>query len=407
MFDQLVAFAGKNLTYQAVTEQLHVLDHDTYFKLTDQALASDIPGAMLLFNDVMARGFDAHHFITGWANHLRNLMVCRDPQTLKLVEATDDVKAKFQDQASRADLFFLVGGLDVLNQADVQYRGSQHQRLLVELALMQICSHEALKKKSPDAGLMVPQAAAAPASVPAASVTAPAPVAVPEPVAAAPAPPALQTPPAAAPPAPAPEKEAAPVQAEPVQAAPAPVSTEAAPATEASAAPAPAAKAPRAAGLRKAKQQVVAATGNIKVKSPEEEAAPTPGALIDPTWNEEVTVASLVKAWKGFVEKLREDDRLALTATMSIGNPELRGQQVVYTVNNPLQREQMDGLRTEVLIFLKTNLKNAGLELHLEMREQALEERKAFLSDKDRYDLMVEKNPALDKLRKALDLDLG
>ena len=159
--------------------------------------------------------------------------------------------------------------------------------------------------------------------------------------------------------------------------------------------------------MRKAKQQVVAATGNIKVKSPEEEAAPTPGALIDPTWNEEVTVASLVKAWKGFVEKLREDDRLALTATMSIGNPELRGQQVVYTVNNPLQREQMDGLRTEVLIFLKTNLKNAGLELHLEMREQALEERKAFLSDKDRYDLMVEKNPALDKLRKALDLDLG
>ena len=413
MFDQLVAFAGKNLTYQAVTEQLHVLDHDTYFTLTDQAIASDIPGAMLLFNDVMARGFDAHHFITGWANHLRNLMVCRDPQTLKLVEATDDVKAKFQDQASRADLFFLVGGLDVLNKADVQYRGSQHQRLLVELALMQICSHEALKKKSPDAGLMVPQAAAAPAFAPAAPVTAPAPVASPAPVAAAPAPPALPTPPAAAPPAPAPLQEAAPVQAEPVQTAPAPVSKEAAPATEASAAPAPAAvpapatKAPRAAGLRRAKQQVVASTGNIKVKSPEEEAAPTPGALIDPTWNEEVTVASLVKAWKGFVEKLREDDRLALTATMSIGDPELRGLQVVYTVNNPLQREQMDGLRTEVLIYLKTNLKNAGLELHLEMREQALEERKAFLSDKDRYDLMVEKNPALDKLRKALDLDLG
>ena len=186
----------------------------------------------------------------------------------------------------------------------------------------------------------------------------------------------------------------------------APVPEKEAPSAPASAA-AQATKAPRAAGLRKAKQQVVAATGNIKVKSPEEEAAPTPGALIDPTWNEEVTVASLVKAWKGFVEKLREDDRLALTATMSIGDPELRGLQVVYTVNNPLQREQMDGLRTEVLIHLKTKLKNAGLELHLEMLEQAAEERKAFLSDKDRYDLMVEKNPSLDKLRKALDLDLG
>lgn len=422
MFDQLVAFAGKNLTYQAVTEQLHVLDHDTYFTLTDQALASDIPGAMLLFNDVVARGFDAHHFITGWANHLRNLMVCRDPQTLRLVEATDDVKAKFQDQASRADLFFLVGGLDVLNQADVQYRGSQHQRLLVELTLMQICSHEALKKKSPDAGLMVPQVVAAPASAPAAQVAAPA-----GPLSQS-TPPAASTPEPPVPPVPlVPVPEAAPVQAELVEAARAPVEPEAAPESapmpeasapvapvpekEAPSAPAPAAasaiKAPRAAGLRKAKQQVVAATGSIKVKSPEAEASPTPGALIDPTWSEEVTVASLVKAWKGFVEKLREDDRLALTATMSIGDPELRGQQVVYTVNNPLQREQMDGLRTEVLIHLKTNLKNAGLELHLEMREQALEERKAFLSDKDRYDLMVEKNPVLDKLRKALDLDLG
>lgn len=429
MFDQLVAFAGKNLTYQAVTEQLHVLDHDTYFTLTDQALASDIPGAMLLFNDVMARGFDAHHFITGWANHLRNLMVCRDPQTLRLVEATDDVKAKFQDQASRADLFFLVGGLDVLNQADVQYRGSQHQRLLVELTLMQICSHEALKKKSPDAGLMVPQAVAVvPASgpdvapsqgeAPVVPPQAAAPVASPQAaIAAAPVTPPAPAPPA--PPVPDPVQETDAVQTAPFEASPAPVASEVPPAPEALVAPVPekttpsasapasSAKAPRAAGLRKAKQQVVAATGSIKVKSSEAEASPTPGALIDPTWSEEVTVASLVKAWKGFVEKLREDDRLALTATMSIGDPELRGQQVVYTVNNPLQREQMDGLRTEVLIHLKTNLKNAGLELHLEMREQALEERKAFLSDKDRYDLMVEKNPVLDKLRKALDLDLG
>ena len=414
MFDQLVAFAGKNLTYQAVTEQLHVLDHDTYFTLTDQALASDIPGAMLLFNDVMARGFDAHHFITGWANHLRNLMVCRDPQTLKLVEATDDVKAKFQDQASRADLFFLVGGLDVLNQADVQYRGSQHQRLLVELALMQICSHEALKKKSPDAGLMPP------ASAGVAMTETPTPSA-PVPPAAAVAAPAPTTAVPSTPPAPQPveasadvEAPAAPVEPEqppPVAAAApevAPPAGSAAP-TPTPATPAPSApsSAPKAAGLRRAKQSVLAPTGKIKAKTAEEEVEPTPGALIDPTWNEEVTVTALVKAWSRFVDKLREEDRLALTATMSIGDPELRGLQVVYTVNNPLQREQMDGLRTEVLVHLKTELQNASLELHLDMKEQAMEEKKAFLSDKDRYDMMVEKNPALDKLRRALDLDLG
>jgi len=406
MFDQLVAFAGKNLTYQAVTEQLHVLDHDTYFTLTDQALASDIPGAMLLFNDVMARGFDAHHFITGWANHLRNLMVCRDPQTLKLVEATDDVKAKFQDQASRADLFFLVGGLDVLNQADVQYRGSQHQRLLVELALMQICSHEALKKKSPDAGLMPPRAVDSSAAVPAPPT--------PQPVALATAPDPVPASAPASVPAPDPAPDPAP--------APAPAAVQPAPETGAALAPTPAAdqvsapapasavpaaKAPRAAGLRKAKQAVVAPTGGIKAKAAEDAVEPTPGALIDPTWAHEVTPKDLEEAWAGFVEKLRTDDRIALVATMSLGVPELRGSQVVYAVNNPLQREQMDGLRTEVLVYLKTALKNAQLELHLEMKEQAMEEKKAFLSDKDRYDLMVEKNPALDKLRKALDLDLG
>ena len=410
MFDQLVAFAGKHLTYQAVTEQLHVLDHDTYFTLTDQALASDIPGAMLLFNDVMARGFDAHHFITGWANHLRNLMVCRDPQTLKLVEATEDVKAKFQDQALRADLFFLVGGLDVLNKADVQYRGSQHQRLLVELALMQICSHEALKKKSPDQGLMAPRVAERPIALPA---PAPAQVASLPDVVVPPAPQvsnAEPTPVSVPEPAPDPLPEPSPVKAPQVPA------TEPTPARVQEEVPQPSspaqptvasASAPKAAGLRKAKQQVVAPTGNIKAKPQKEASSETQESQIDATWNEPVTTEALTKAWMGFVEKLRKENRIALTATMSLGDPELRGMQVVYGVNNPLQREQMDGLRTEVLVHLKTTLKNASLELHLEMKEQAMEEKKAFLSDKDRYDMMVEKNPALDKLRKALDLDLG
>ena len=395
MFDQLVAFAGKNLTYQAVTEQLHVLDHDTYFKLTDQALASDIPSAMLLFNDVMARGFDAHHFITGWASHLRNLMVCRDPQTLNLVEATDDVKAKFQDQAARADLFFIVGGLDVLNQADVQYRGSQHQRLLVELAIMQICSHEALKKKSPDAGL-IPPAAVSSSSAP----SAPAPSQPREPTAThvVPSPPVKAQETAATP-----EATPQPAPAEPASPAPEPVAVQATAPMES----APPAKAPKVAGLRKAKQQVVAPTGQIKTKATETAKEVQPSVSVNPEWNEEVTEEGLASAWAQFVEKLRDEDRLSLTATMSLGGPELRGNKVVYVVNNPLQREQMDGLRNEVLVHLKQELKNASLELHLDMKEQALEERKAFLSDKDRYDLMVEKNPALDKLRKALDLDLS
>ena len=92
---------------------------------------------------------------------------------------------------------------------------------------------------------------------------------------------------------------------------------------------------------------------------------------------------------------------------MSLGSPELSGTRIQYVVHNPLQREQMDALRTEILVHLKTTLRNAQLEFHLVMKEQELQEKKAFLSDRDRYDMMVEKNPALDRLRQALDLDLG
>ena len=140
MFDQLVAFAGKELTYEVVTEQLHVLDHDTYFEVVDFALKSNIPDSLLLFDKVLARGFDAHHFLNGLGSHLRNLMVCRDEKTLNLFEATPDVKKKYAEQSAIADLFFIVGALDIVNEADTQYRTSQHQRLLVELAIMKICS---------------------------------------------------------------------------------------------------------------------------------------------------------------------------------------------------------------------------------------------------------------------------
>ena len=147
MFDQLVAFAGKDLTYEVVTEQLHVLDHDTYFEVIDFALTANIPDSLLLFDNVLARGFDAHHFLTGLGSHLRNLMVCRDAKTLALFEATPEVKKKYAEQAAKANLYFIVGALDVVNEADTQYRTSQHQRLLVELAIMKICSLQSAEKK--------------------------------------------------------------------------------------------------------------------------------------------------------------------------------------------------------------------------------------------------------------------
>ena len=423
MFDQLVAFTGKKLTYQAVTEQLHVLDHDTYFTLTEFALASDIPNALLLFNDVMARGFDAHHFVTGWGSHLRNLMVSRDASTLKLLEVTADVQAKFQDQASRADLFFVVAALDVLNQADVQYRGSQNQRLLVELAVMQICSHEALKKKSTDGALMAPAPVAAPTPAPVAAPAVAPPAVSPAPAAplapaaspehAAPLAPAASSVPEASvhspglsPQVPAPEiaPEGTAVAVEEAVAAPAPAGPQAGSAADAPVLPSN----PRTGGLRKRKRAIVTPGGtiksNVEVMDNGEGAA---ASEVDASWAEPVTQEGVEAAWAVFVDRLRGEDKKAPATTMTLRKPKLQGLVVDFEVGNSLQREQMDSLRTDVLVHLKSQLKNAKLELQIHVVEQDLEDRKAYLSDRDRYDLMVQKNPALDALRQALDLDLG
>ena len=146
--------------------------------------------------------------------------------------------------------------------------------------------------------------------------------------------------------------------------------------------------------------------GGITAKKNEDEDSPT-GPVIDESWSDEVDEARVRKAWDAFVQRLRDEDRISVVATMAQEQPTLQGLVVTFPVHNPLQREQANDLKTEMLVHLKTTLKNAGLQLQVEMKETPADEKKAFLSDRERYDMMVEKNPQLDKLRQALDLDLG
>ena len=158
--------------------------------------------------------------------------------------------------------------------------------------------------------------------------------------------------------------------------------------------------------MRKAKKNLATPGGGITAKKNEDEGLPT-GPVIDESWSDEVDEAGVRKAWDAFVQRLRDEDRISVVATMAQEKPSLQGLVVIFPVHNPLQREQVDELKTEMLVHLKTTLKNAGLQLKVEMKETPAEEKMAFLSDRERYDMMVEKNPQLDKLRQALDLDLG
>jgi DNA polymerase-3 subunit gamma/tau len=146
IFDQIVSFSGRSVTYKDVIANLNVLDYDYYFRLVDLFLKNDISGSLLLFNDILDHGFDGHHFITGLSSHFRDVMVCKDQVTIQLLEVGGEIREKYKTQAMSCDNDFLIGALQIANECDLQYKASQNKRLLVELAVIKI-AQLTLKKK--------------------------------------------------------------------------------------------------------------------------------------------------------------------------------------------------------------------------------------------------------------------
>lgn len=138
IFDQMVAFTGNHLTYKQIVENLNVLDYDYYFKITDAFLEQKLPEVLLTFDDILKKGFDGQNFMLGVGEHFRNLMVSKDPQTTSLLEVSDNLKQRYAEQASKCSLTFLLKGLSLISKTDVNYKSAKNQRLLVEMALMQI-----------------------------------------------------------------------------------------------------------------------------------------------------------------------------------------------------------------------------------------------------------------------------
>jgi len=140
LFDRLISFSDKTLTYKGVIEHLNILDYDYYFKVTDSLLTNDIKELLNIFNEILDNGFDGHHFINGLAEHLRDLLVSKDVSTIKLLEKGEALQARYLDQSKKCELPFLIEALELCNECDVLYKTSNNQRLLVELILMRISS---------------------------------------------------------------------------------------------------------------------------------------------------------------------------------------------------------------------------------------------------------------------------
>ena len=138
IFDQLVSFCGNTITYERTIEVLNVLDSDYYFRMVDFALAHDVTGALLLLNEVLQKGFDAGNFTTGLAQHLRDVLVAKDPQTITLLETADTIRQHYAAQGQHCSPQWLFAALDILNTCDINYRTAKNKRLTVELALIRL-----------------------------------------------------------------------------------------------------------------------------------------------------------------------------------------------------------------------------------------------------------------------------
>lgn len=150
IFDQMVAFTGNHLTYKQVVENLNVLDYDYYFKLTDAFLNRRLPEVMITFDDILKKGFDGHNFILGLGEHLRNLLVSQDVQTISLLEISESLRQRYAQQAALCNQNYLLKALSHISKTDVSYKSAKNQRLLVEMALIQLtfltASNDAEKK---------------------------------------------------------------------------------------------------------------------------------------------------------------------------------------------------------------------------------------------------------------------
>lgn len=362
IFDQLVSFSGNRLTYQDVVKNLNVLDHEHYFRITDSIIRGDIPAVLVEYNSILQQGFDGHLFVAGLARHFRDLLVSQDPRTLPLLEVGEDLTARYGDQAQRVDRELLIRGLDRLAQCDSQYKASKEPRLLVELALVQLCRINAAEdpsaqKKSPDVSI------------------------------AAPAAPGVAAPTAPAAPIPAPVR---PIATQPQQ-APAMVNE-------------PAGYTPtrRLAGQVSIKSTVTTAAVEAKPTAPLE----ADNGTAMPASSKVVNSALLLKVWRDYALKQKQNGRDSLHATLMAREPSVSAPgRITFPIVNAVQSNYMRQEKPELLGFLRREIGEPGLDLDVIM--EAPSEQQRPVTPMAKFKVLAEKNPALLKLREELDLDLG
>ena len=366
IFDRVISFSGKNLTREAVTQNLNVLDYDSYFTMTDLLLENKIPDVLNNFNSILAKGFEGHHFINGLASHFRDLLVAKDTVTIDLLEVGDNAKKKYLEQSSKASITFLIKSIDKANQCDLNYRASKNQRLLVELTLMQIASITFDGEKKKPANYIIPATFFQALS-------------------------------------PLKKKTTAVITAKPEEIA-TPIVTDPKPKIQKTVVEKSAVQKP----ILKNVGRVNTKPGKYSLKgfNQQKEVKKT---VVEENFDQypktTFTEEKLQELWKAYVALLNSKGERSMASIVGTDIPSLgTDYKITFTVPNKLMEDQFKKGRPGLMKFLRAQLNNYGISIVVELNE-AIEKKFAY-TPQEKYNKLKEKNPLLEKLRQAFELDL-
>ena len=365
IFDRVVSFSGKNLTRKAVSENLNVLDYETFFKITDLILDNAIPSLLIQFNQILARGFEGQHFIAGLASHFRDLYVAKSTETLELLEVGTDTKERYKLQSERTSPTFLKEAISLANDCDLKYKTSRNQRLLVELCLMKLASINFDGEKKKSEGFIIPASFFKDKNLSESKTELDRNIPQTNSVNSAEEQPSVEEPEMKYNP---PKIEAPVIKGIKRQAS--------------------------GLSLKSIQQKKAHQIKQMDVEIKEEDLP-----------SDSFTQDQLNEYWDTFVDKLEEKGKYNLAAILKIDTPKLTDDDVIQLeFPNSTNKIEVERNQFDLLQFLRKSLNNFNIRLEISVNE-AMDKKYAYTAE-DKYAKLLEKNPALETLKQTFNLDL-
>ena len=383
IFDRVVSYCGTNLTRQAVTENLNVLDYETYISITNLILENNIPQILVSYNEILAKGFDGHHFIAGLASHFRDLLVCKNQATLSLLEAGEQAQKLYGEQAQQCSSEFLLKGIEIANDCDLKFKVSQNQRLLVELALMQLCSINFDGEKKNE--FIIPPTyfrrsdysiVEAPSLKPEVTIQKIEETSEKLEVE------SLDR-----------EIESQEIEVETVPIDAAQIIT-------------PTQETPKQSPISVSSQPNVSAFSLSSIRAKKEMQEAQKGIVKEevhfPT--EEFTETEMLDFWFKYAQRLTDKGYMIMASLLRISDPKLEGFKIIYELPNEGSKIDFEKEKPDLLGYLRGHLHNHEISIEVVVNESV--KSKVAFTAQDKYNRLNEINPHLEEFRRAFDLDL-